>query len=58
MIEEYLRERAARIEGALAAVAFPPGAPVEPRLREAMEYSLLSPGKRIRADLFPSTASP
>jgi geranylgeranyl diphosphate synthase, type II len=47
-IEDYLRQRADAIDAALAAILAGHRVDVEPRLLEAMEYSLLSPGKRIR----------
>ena len=50
-IEEYLQERAALVERALAKILGELGerqGGTEPRLLEAMEYSLASPGKRIR----------
>jgi geranylgeranyl diphosphate synthase type II len=46
-IERYLRERAALVERALAGVVAEPGA-VGDRLLEAMRYSLLAGGKRLR----------
>src|SRR5262249_43582596 len=47
---EYLRETAARAEGHLRAALRPqPGLP--PDLLEAMRYSLLAPGKRLRPAL-------
>jgi geranylgeranyl diphosphate synthase, type II len=47
-IEDYLKRRAGEIDAALAAFVARHRDDVEPRLLEAMEYSLLSPGKRIR----------
>jgi geranylgeranyl diphosphate synthase type II len=47
-IEEYLRRRAAQVDAALVAWASDRKDRVEPKLLEAMEYSLVSPGKRIR----------
>jgi geranylgeranyl diphosphate synthase, type II len=47
-IDEYLRRRAAEVDAALAGWARDRRDRVEPRLLEAMEYSLVSPGKRIR----------
>jgi geranylgeranyl diphosphate synthase, type II len=47
-IEDYLRQRTDAIDAALAAFMAGHRVDVEPRLLEAMEYSLLSPGKRIR----------
>ena len=47
-IEEYLKARAAEIDAALAQFVERHRTDVEPRLLDAIEYSLLSPGKRIR----------
>ncbi len=47
-IDEYLRRRAAELDRALAEWARDRRGRVEPKLLEAMEYSLMSPGKRIR----------
>ncbi len=47
-IEEYLRRRAAQVDAALAAWVRDRRDRVEPKLLEAMEYSLVSPGKRMR----------
>jgi geranylgeranyl diphosphate synthase type II len=47
-IEPALRDRAARIDDALAALLGGIAERVEPRLLESMRYSLLSGGKRIR----------
>ena len=47
-IEEYLRRHAAQVDAALAAWVRERKDRVEPRLLEAMEYSLVSPGKRMR----------
>jgi len=55
-IDEYLRLRAAQIDGALADWAAERGPSVESRLLEAMEYSLRSPGKRIRPILVLASA--
>ena len=55
-IEEYLRRRAAEIDAALAGWASERRGRVEPRLLEAMEYSLVSPGKRIRPVLVLASA--
>jgi geranylgeranyl diphosphate synthase type II len=46
-IESYLRERAAMVERALAGAVAEPGGPAS-RLLEAMRYSLLAGGKRLR----------
>jgi geranylgeranyl diphosphate synthase, type II len=46
-IQEYIRERAERIEATLQA-SFPEAWEVPPRLAEAMNYSLLAGGKRLR----------
>jgi geranylgeranyl diphosphate synthase type II len=55
-IEDYLRRRAAEIDVALAAFVARHRGDVEPRLLEAMEYSLVSPGKRIRPILVMAAA--
>ena len=47
-IDEYLRRRAAQVDAALAAWIGDRRGRVEPKLLEAMEYSLVSPGKRMR----------
>ena len=47
-IDEYLTARAAEIDAAIAELIESSRSSVEPRLLEAMEYSLTSPGKRIR----------
>ncbi|MBI2962535.1 MAG: polyprenyl synthetase family protein [Deltaproteobacteria bacterium] len=47
-IEEYLRSRAAEVDAALVELIGEYRPKVEPKLLEAMEYSLVSPGKRIR----------
>jgi geranylgeranyl diphosphate synthase type II len=47
-IEEYLRRRAAQVDAALVAWVRDRKDRVEPKLLEAMEYSLVSPGKRMR----------
>lgn len=47
-IEDYLKDRAAEVDTALAALVGEYRPKVEPKLLEAMEYSLVSPGKRIR----------
>jgi len=54
--DEYLARRAAEIDAALAELVRERRSRVEPRLLEAMEYSLLSPGKRIRPILALSAA--
>src|SRR5579862_5025985 len=46
-LDRYLRERAARVERALASVVAGPGTPAA-RLFESMRYSLLAGGKRLR----------
>jgi geranylgeranyl diphosphate synthase type II len=47
-IEAYLKARSAEVDAALARFVARHRIDVEPRLLEAIEYSLLSPGKRIR----------
>jgi geranylgeranyl diphosphate synthase type II len=47
-VDEYLRRQAAEVDAALLDLLRERRASVEPRLLEAMEYSLTSPGKRIR----------
>jgi geranylgeranyl diphosphate synthase, type II len=47
-VEEYLRQRAVEVDAALGDLLREKRPSVEPRLLEAMEYSLTSPGKRIR----------
>ena len=47
-IDEYLRRRTTEVDAALGELVRERRARVEPRLLEAMEYSLTSPGKRIR----------
>lgn len=47
-IDEYLRRRAREVDSVLAALVEERRGRVEGRLLEAMAYSLLSPGKRIR----------
>ena len=46
--DEYLQRRATEVDAALGELVRERRARVEPRLLEAMEYSLTSPGKRIR----------
>ena len=46
--DEYLRRRTTEVDAALGELVRERRARVEPRLLEAMEYSLTSPGKRIR----------
>jgi geranylgeranyl diphosphate synthase, type II len=46
-LDRYLKERAALVERALAGVVAEPGG-ADARLREAMRYSLLAGGKRLR----------
>ena len=55
-IDDYLRGRAARIDRALAERMAERRSSVEPRLLEAMEYSLSSPGKRLRPILVLASA--
>jgi geranylgeranyl diphosphate synthase type II len=55
-IDDYLRRRAARIDRALAERMVERRSSVEPRLLEAMEYSLSSPGKRLRPILVLASA--
>jgi len=55
-IDDYLRGRAARIDRALAERMAERRTSVEPRLLEAMEYSLSSPGKRLRPILVLASA--
>src|SRR5438093_13755703 len=47
-IDDYLRRRSAEVDAALGDLVREKRRSVEPRLLEAMEYSLTSPGKRIR----------
>ncbi|MGH7897589.1 MAG: polyprenyl synthetase family protein [Candidatus Binatia bacterium] len=47
-IEDYLKERATLVERGLTEILNERRDRAEPRLLEAMEYSLASPGKRIR----------
>jgi geranylgeranyl diphosphate synthase, type II len=47
-IEEYLRRHAAEVDAALVAWVRDRKDRIEPKLLEAMEYSLVSPGKRMR----------
>jgi geranylgeranyl diphosphate synthase type II len=47
-IDDYLRRRSAEVDAALGDLVREKRPSVEPRLLEAMEYSLTSPGKRIR----------
>jgi geranylgeranyl diphosphate synthase type II len=47
-IDEYLRRRAEEVDGALGDLVRNRRGRVEARLLDAMEYSLTSPGKRIR----------
>ncbi|MGH7857050.1 MAG: polyprenyl synthetase family protein, partial [Candidatus Binatia bacterium] len=55
-IEEQLGERARRIDAALEDLLAGIAEGVEPRLLEAMRYSLLSGGKRIRPTLLIASA--
>ncbi|HSD11123.1 MAG TPA: farnesyl diphosphate synthase [Candidatus Binatia bacterium] len=55
-IEEYLRLRASEVDRALGELVRERRGRVEPRLLEAMEYSLTSPGKRIRPILLLAAA--
>jgi len=54
--DDYLRGRAARVDRALAERMAERRSSVEPRLLEAMEYSLSSPGKRLRPILVLASA--